>query len=466
MLSASIERLRNVLIALRASLWLIPAGLSIGAVLLARGLVTWEREGRLGRIDAWWFFTADAETARELLSTLLSAMINMTSLVISVTMVVLTLAASQLGPRLIWNFLRDREIQAVLGTFFATIFFILVVIRSIAEPNPPLVAVTVASGLVGLCLFALLFHVNKVSRAIIADTVLDEVAGELRGAFEGLRPAEADDQPETMAEADLQAWSRMQVRQATASRSGYVQVVEYGALVRHAEAHDLFIDLCRRAGHYVLAGQPLAALHGRTAVSGDLAAAVADAVVIGNQRTPTQDLEYSVRELVEIAVRALSPGINDPYTAIGALHQLGGALAILFGRKLRPALHRDASGTVRVRTDVSTCRGIVDAAFAQIRQHAAARADVAVLIALAEVIGKLAATDPPDEAASALRRQLSILARSGGQAIRDEADRADFAEVCRQASDGFPATDTAETDRPDPTDDRRAARATDLGEAR
>jgi uncharacterized membrane protein len=432
MLQDSIERIRNAFVAVRSSLWLIPAMLSIAAVLAARLIVAFEREGLLGRVDAWWFFSSDAETARELLSTLLSAMINMTSLVISVTMVVLTLAASQLGPRLIWSFLRDRQIQAVLGTFFATIFFILVVVRSVSESDPPRVAVTVASGLVGLCLFALLFHIHKVSRSIIADTVLDEVAGELREALEGL-PSATEQDPRELAPPVFPS-----VQAISASRSGFIQVIEYDALARFAEENDLFVRLRRRAGHFVLAGEPLAEVHHRGALPEKTLDVFRSALVIGRQRTPTQDLEYSVRQLVEIGVRALSPGISDPFTAIAVVQKLGGEIARMFGRQLRPRWHLDDKGAPRLVADESTQSGIVDAAFHQIRQHATARGDVSVLISMAKVLGQLGTIAPAGEPARAITHQLGILQRSGAKAISDEADRADFEQACKVAAGKIP----------------------------
>jgi uncharacterized membrane protein len=179
------SRVYNFVVLLRGQLWILPAVMSATAVLLAyailgSGVDLSDPRGS----DLWWLYSGDASTARDLLSTLLSGLMTMTSLVVSVTFVTLTLAANQLGPRLIWNFIGDRQIQAVLGLFLSTILYVLVVLRSLDDTlgpkGVPHVAVTVASVLTVLCLFALLFYVHKIARSIVADTAVKRVATELR----------------------------------------------------------------------------------------------------------------------------------------------------------------------------------------------------------------------------------------------------------------------------------------------
>ncbi|WP_181707647.1 DUF2254 domain-containing protein [Chthonobacter rhizosphaerae] len=430
MLEGSLDRIRNILESMRGRLWVIPAVMCVAAAGAARA-VTWTDDYPiLQEIDAWWYFGGDPETARELLGTLLSGMITMTSLVISITMVVLSLAANQLGPRLIWNFIRDRQIQAVIGTFFSTIVFILVVIRSVRSDDVPDVAVTAATALVGLCLFALLFHVHKVARSIIADTVIDEVASDLLSAVAAMPDAGSRERPSGSLP------DRAVSTPLSIGRSGYVQVVEYERLLRMAEREDATIRISVRPGHFVLASGDHAVIAADRSASEDLQAEVRSAFLVGSQRTPTQDVEYSIRHLVEIAVRALSPGTNDPFTAVDVVHRLGAALERLMGKDVPDCVAlADSKGRLRVVGRSSTFGGMADVALNQVRQAAASRGNAAVIISLASMLGKLASATRTEEHRAALLHHLRATARAAERALDDPADRADFDAAASRAKD-------------------------------
>lgn len=416
------ERLTNILDRLRSSLWLIPGTMSLAAFALAYYLLFsgWAFSSRV--IDRlWWLFGGDSDTARDLLSTLLSGMITMTSLVVSITMVVLSLAAGQLGPRLIWIFIRDRQIQVVLGLFIATIVYLLVILRSVdgalGEGGVPHFAVTVGSGLTLACLFALLFHVHKVSRLIISDTVVSIVSDSLQHAI-GHLPEKTERRAESGG-----AVSFPHREAVSLGRGGYVQVVDYGALCRIARQHDLFLEVDVRAGHFALAEGGAVRAHAARALSEETRAAIRNAFVLGRDRTPAQDLEYSIRQLVEIAVRALSPGINDPLTAITAVHHLGAAVETIGHRVLPSAEHVDEEGRLRVRATTTTYEGLTDAAFNQIRQAAADTPSV--LIAMAQIFAQLAQVVRNPALRDALLRQAEALNRAG-EALPEPIDREAF----------------------------------------
>lgn len=416
------ERVKNILIWVRGRLWLVPALMSLAALVLAYGLLV--HGGRLSQ--AWWLYSGSHDTARDLLSTLLSGMITMTSLVVSVTMVVLSLAASQLGPRLIWNFIEDRRIQSVIGLFVATILYILVVLRSIDEPTAAEsishIAVTVASLLSVACLFALLFHVNVLAHSIVADTMVRDVANALDRAVRHLPPedgARGND-------GDGAPGSFPHRRAASLSRSGYVQVIDYDTLCQIAQKHDMVIWMDVRAGHFVLHGAQHFRLGSSAEIADDAVAAIADSVIIGSGRTRTQDLEYAIRQLVEIAVRALSPGINDPFTAIAVIDRLTATLEIVAERSLPAKHHRDKAGRVRVVADASDYGGLVDVAFNQIRQSAAGKPSV--LIELARRLTDLLAVVDKPEHKGAVMRHLRMLERAA-DSIPEPDDRGDLLRV-------------------------------------
>lgn len=413
----------NVLTRMRASLWLIPVAMCAAMLGLAYALVFSPLKFTEISADGhWWLFSGDAATARDLVSAILSGTITMTSLVVSITMVVLSLASGQLGPRLIDNFLRDREIQAVLGLFTGTVFYCLFVLRSLNEElgadRIPHVAVTTATVLAMLCVLALLFYVHKIARSVVADTVVRQVADSLESAI--LREARNDRSSDHV----LSHRQYGQVTPVSVNESGYVQVIEFDRLVELAQREDILIDVRLRPGHFTLRGSHVFVVHSDARVSDEVLAAIRRCLTVGKERTPTQDLEFSVRQLVEIAVRALSPGINDPFTAVAVLNRLAGALELVALNAAPIRSYTDEGGSLRVRANPSDVSDLFDTALNQIRQ--AADRTPAVLIQLAHICAQLASVLSDPASRGALQRHLHKISRAGKRHIEDPADRSDF----------------------------------------
>lgn len=412
-------------------LWLIPALMSIAAAAVAYVLLGPGLNVLQGHTESWWLYSGDAGTARDLLSTLLGGMITMTSLVVSITVVVLSLAANQLGPRLIYNFIADRRIQAVVGLFVATILYTLLVLRSVGDDlgqvTVPHVAVTLASILTAACLFALLYHVNLIAHSIVADTIVRQIANSL-----DTRVARMPQEPHEPAE-DSATPRYAHCHSSFTGKSGYVQVINYEELLELAREHDLLIVLHIRAGHFLLRETEHFEIHSHQALADETLHKIAKTVIIGPGRTPTQDLEYSVRQLVEIALRALSPSLNDPFTAIAVINRLASALEIVAGRSLSVREHRDEDGRLRVVAQVTDFEGLMDVAFNQIRQAAGAK--TSVLIALASRLSDLLQVARPDEQKDSILKHLHMIERAA-QAIPEPSDRNDLLSVIASAKGG------------------------------
>ncbi|MEJ1934513.1 DUF2254 domain-containing protein, partial [Nostoc sp. NIES-2111] len=361
------------------------------------------------------------ERARARWSALLPGLLPMPSLVVPVPSVTLSLPATHLGPRLFPTFMPDRRIRGVLAFSIGPILYILVVLRSISDvagpASVPHTAVTGASLLTVLCLFALLFYVHKVARSLVADNIIDLVAGELQRSVRTILP-EADGH---------EVWSRPEqlpsvTQEIAIGRSGVVQVVDQNALLECACKSDVVLDVRVRAGHFVLRHGPHVIVLGGT-LADEAADTVRATFVIGPDRSPAQDIEFGIRQLVEIGLRALSPGINDPFTAIATIDRLAAALEVAMSRGEPAAVLRDGDGMVRVLLDRSDPAGLVGAAFDALRQ--AGRSNPAILIRMADVIGQLAPAVPGDAWAQALARQLVRIgetARSGGLTSDDLGD--------------------------------------------
>lgn len=409
--------------AVRTSLWPLPGlmfiiGGVVALLLLGIG-PNWPNPG-----DPWaqWVSSGSGEDVRNLLSTLLSAVIGMASIVFSVTVLSLSLAANNYGPRLIRTFRSSRNTQAVIGIFMMTIVYLLIVLRAIrgdmAEDEVPQAAVAVGILLALLSLLALLTFIQGVATLMVADEVIRRVRKEFDAAVAEL-PQRQDPSEHAIIPDDFEGHaSRIRL-----PREGYVQSVDHDALVEWAERQDAIVRLDFRPGDFVVDGDhkvlvypPLADLeHARTEID--------RFVVSGQRRTPTQDLEFAVRHLVEMAVRALSPGINDPFTAIAVIDRLRGGLSRLCARELPSKTLADRAGKIRVVRDAPSFHGAVDAAFNQIRQAGAAKPSI--LVHMLKAIGAIAEHTRTDEQRDALIHQARLLKAAGERELKEPSDLAD-----------------------------------------
>jgi uncharacterized membrane protein len=414
-----------------ASLWLVPAVMILVAIGLALGMIYLD-----STLPPQWFeplhglLRIGPEGARQVLATIASSMITVASLVFSMTLVTLTLAASQLGPRLITRFMRDTINQVVLGTFLATFVYALFVLETVSNAEPqsfvPHLAVTFGLVLTLVSLFWLIFFIHHVAVSIQADAVIADVSEELSGAIAGRFPQVRGDRtgPVETPFLDRLAEPPAAVRSL---QSGYVQAIDGRALLRRASARDLMIKVEKRPGDFVIADAPMLLVWPRERLTDELADALREPIVIGRQRTPTQDIDFAVSALLEIALRALSPGINDPQTAITCIDRLAEALAEIMQRPEPPSLVPDDDGTLRLLVSPASFQAVARAAFNPIREAAATNARV--LRRLAEVLETLVGFARTAEQLDALARQARVLeevCRAAGfdDLRRQEVDRA------------------------------------------
>jgi uncharacterized membrane protein len=372
-------RLVTIWEAVRTSLWALPLAMAVAASALAVSALNIDLAK--GSASVWFLFSGSASQAPDFLSSLVTAMITMATLAISITMVVLTLAAQQLGPRLIRSFMGDRRTQTALGLFVATVIYLLLVLRSAYGHGNSVsnFAVTGGTVLVLICIATLVLFVHHLAHSIISDNVIDRVGAQLDRDLMRLLPEKTPEHRE--APADIKK-DGAPVRLST---GGYVQAVDFGSIVAAAAEADAKVELVIRAGHHAVPGRVIAYVAPARAADDGLCRTIRNAVVVGGERTAVQDLEFSIRHLVEIALRALSPGINDPYTANAVLDRLTLSIAKIMTRGTAKSVWQDDKGTARLVTPVSTFEGITDAAFNQIRQQALP----AVIIHMADCIGQL-----------------------------------------------------------------------------
>ncbi len=415
-------KLRKFLNDLNETFWLLPAALVAVGILLAMGLIAVDRSGV---VPGWlirspWLYDGGGTGARTLLGAVASSTIGVAGTVFSITIAALSLAAGQMGPRLLRNFTRDRGNQITLGIFLGTFSYALMVLRVVRIQNEgafvPHLSLGVAIVLAFVCVATLVFFVGHMAGRINVDTVIELVSADLAAAIHNLTCA--DRQP---AAPDPAAWQA--AAPVADARRGYLQHLDADDLADWAAEHDTAVRLLVRPGDYVFPGAPIAVMH--PAVDG-AAAAIRQATALGPSRGSSADLEYAVRQLVEVAVRALSPGINDPHTAIAVLDRLGAALCQLVPLHLHSGVWLRDRRAVVVLPAVDY-DGLTDAMFHMIRQNAAG--STAVLSRMLEVLAVVASAERAPERLNALRRHARLLLMD---AERDVPNPADLADVRRR----------------------------------
>jgi len=414
---------------LRTSYWFVPAVMTaIAAVLALAAVSADENFQEHWLIEAGWLYTGSADGARQLLATVAGSMITVAGVVFSITIVALSLASSQFGPRLLRNFMRDRGNQIVLGTFIATFVYCLLVLRTVRGQDGsifvPHLAVTGAVLLALASVGVLIYFIHHAAVSVQAPIIVANVGRELQNNIDTLFPEDLGHAPEDQeSKAGRQAVPEhldSDARPVSANCDGYVQVIDNDQLMEIAVEHGLLVRVVHRPGHFVMKGDPLALVC--PPPEKEVESRLCDAFAIGNQATPTQDVEFAVNQLVEVAVRALSPGINDPFTAAACVDQLGAALARLAGRKIPSPYRHDREGQLRVIAYPLTFADVADTAFRQIRQNG--RSHAVVLTRMLETIAAVGKHTRRADDRCALRHHAALV-RECADALPQAADRDD-----------------------------------------
>lgn len=374
---------------LLTSFWFLPGLMVLVAVGLAFATLYLD----YGRVveaveEAPWVYTPSAEGARELLSTTAGSLITVTSLVFSMTLVTLTLASNQLGPRLLRTFMDDRVNQIVLGTFSGTFIYHLLILRSVrtgVEEFVPLVSLAFAQIMVVASVLLLIYFIHHLALSIQADTVIARVAEDLEQAIGTLFPP-ADTPARLPAASTMAPDFESRGAPFPVQGSGYVQAIDFQLLCDMATAHDLAIRLDRRPGDFVVANGPAGRIYPSGRADSEICKAASRAIVLGQARTPTQDIAFYVKALNEIALRALSPGINDVFTALTCIDRLGEFLAAVMKRSPAQEVYWDDKGNPRIFLFPVTFDELLDACLGEIR-----RAGCGQLAVIARLLGTLEA---------------------------------------------------------------------------
>jgi uncharacterized membrane protein len=416
--------------ALRTTLWVVPAIEIAAAVLLFLATYALDRAAYRGDLVLpGWVNSGSADAARQILIAIAAAVITVVGLVFSITIVALTLASTQFGPRMLRNFIRDRGTQLTLGTFVATFVFAILSLTSVGSGTSqdfvPHLSITVALGLVLIDLGVLIFFIHHVAKLIQLPEVIASIARDLAVAIDA-EVAGGNAHP-VVERGPSEVESRYRLEESgaviPATRSGYLQFIRYGTLVEIAEASDSLIELLHRPGHFIVEGLALARVW-PTEDADEVARALHEYHAVGAHRTLMQDLSFAIDQLVEIAIRALSPAVNDTFTAMTCIDWLADGLSKLTARWNPQSVHRDRHGFIRVIAVAPSYDRLVDRAFDKIRQ--AGRGMPAVMIRQLDALTRVMEHTSDEYQREVLLRQAEMILRSSKTFVSEPSDVADI----------------------------------------
>ncbi|MCK0099878.1 DUF2254 domain-containing protein [Qipengyuania sp. S6317L1] len=428
---------------LNANYWFYPATFALFAAVLAFTTVYLDRNGFADFLSNYdWLVPVRPKGAADILSVMAATMIGVASTVFSITLVAVTYASGTYGPRLLTNFLEDKGNQISLAMFIGTFVYTLIVLRSVRAEDEvaasttdatatalpgfaPQLSLLVAYLLVALCVGVLVFFLHHVPSSIRISMVLERVGNQLLSALRKTYPIEDEFRDARPSEGG---------ETITSSRAGYVQMIDFKDLEECADKHDCTLSLRVRTGDFVHRDLPLVDVNGASAE--ELEDAVKEHFTIGPVRTREQDPQYLIDQLVEIGLRALSPGINDPFTAITALHWLGAATSEIARRDLRKDVcGRDADDCPVIPLP-DTYEHYLQRGLGSMRSAVSTSANATMV--MLDVIVKAAEPVDDDTRKAGLRRQADMLIEQAREELKG-ADLRQAAERYRELQRQVPA---------------------------
>jgi uncharacterized membrane protein len=418
---------------LGATFWFVPVLIISFSILLAicslylDSLITISRDGWIR-----FFLVESADSARSILSTISSAMMGVAGTVFSITLVVLTLASSQFGPRLIKNFMYVRLNQVVLGLYISTYLYCLLVLNSISGSNGytfiPSISILVAIIAAVVNIILLIIFIHQIAISIQADKVVSDISESVFKQVEKLFPEKIGEEKENEENVDATAVvAGYQNRTSIKSpKSGYLQYVDGEGLIKIIAKQDALLELYYRPGKHLVKDAAIGVLFTNGEFEKNELKNFISPFVIGKTKTSHQDLEFSIQQMVEIGARALSTGVNDPYTAITCIDNLTSIMCYLAEAKFPAKYRYDEEGDLRIIADVLDFEGILDTAFNQIRQFS--EESPAVIIRMMEALTTIYEFTSKENHKKAVIRHAEMVLRSGMQNIQDKNDLYDLNE--------------------------------------
>lgn len=420
---------------LRGREWIVPTAMVLLAIGLSFAMEALDEHVK-GRLEpVWYLFSGGQTIARQFLSALAAAMVAILTMAFSITVTALTFIGQHYGSRVLRNFMQDLNTQLVMGTFLATFVYALLVLRTVhsasGDSSLPRISVTFAILLAVVSLFILTYFLYHLSERMDAPNIVASIAHDLDRVIDRTTQARTEIGPsdeEFPAEPPGTAAYLVEARD-----TGYIQRIDEEALIKEAVSHEAMVRLHCHPGVFVVQGDTLATVLVKLGTETPLCFRIRDSIRLGAARSLEQDVEFGIDQLVQAAIRGLSPERNDTFTTMLCLDRLAAALCRLAGRDFPPSMRRDRKGCPRLWIRRMRFPDLAHRAFEQI--HSFGSETAVVSIRLLETLETIARRVGRDEDREALRRHALETHRASRTRLRDSMDIEDieraFADAMR-----------------------------------
>lgn len=412
---------------LLTTIWFVPALISTGLLIFAIGLFIIDQQ-----FDAhnWsWTSTLQIGTVgiRQVLSVTTSAIISLTGVVFSISVVALTLAANQFGSKILYNFLRDEKNKVVLGLLIGSFLYGLALLSVIdthtdSSQQIPIISVIGSLLITILAVIGMIYFIHNISTTIQADQIISLIGQELNQAIEETL-LDLDDR-HTIQSAK-QKWDiathAMPVETIYAATSGYVEFIDLDKLNKIAEKESQHIELLLRPGEFIIESAPIIRIYDNEGIGENYTNLVRLCVSLGRKRTPFSDIEYAIMQLLQIAVRALSPGMNDSLTAISCIDWLSSSLGRMANKRFPYHYLEDQNGIIRIKKPEFGFADAVDTMFHPLRQNASG--NEMVMIHLLETISRILQVSKNTQYSQALFHHAELILEASKESFQNTSDK-------------------------------------------
>ncbi len=432
-MDVTLAKLRATWENVRAKLWFTPTVLVIFAVILSYFLLYLDRQysAYLSSNLSWLFGGAPSAT-RNVLSTIAGSVITTISIAFSLTIIALQQASAQFTPRVMRNFTSDRGNQIVLGAFVATFVYSLLILKAVRDPAEvggvgfaPPIATTAAIMFALICIGLLIYFISHTATSLQTNTILEKIHRELLNQINKLYPSRIGSGVDSSKKKRISAPSKSKEFITIKSDfAGFVLYISDGVLEKLSLKKNNQLHILPRIGDFIMQGQALAKLYGYKRLDKKNRNLIRSAVTVDGQRSLLQDPLFAIRQLVDIGIKAMSPGINDPTTATYCIWYLGDGLTQLLQREFPSQVRELKDSKMLLVLNRPTWDDFVTQSFAQIQTEA--RENIVVTHALLDVLSELAQQIPDRPHAKPLERLLKNARHYLRESSASTADRKDI----------------------------------------
>jgi uncharacterized membrane protein len=406
---------------LQSSLWFRPAAATLLAMILATVITTLDQ---MPYVSAPALLRIGADSARAVLAAIAGATLAVVGMIFSILMVALVLASQQFSPRILRNFIRDRISQDVLSIFIGTFVYSLLVLARISEHEDriftPVLSVTGAILFAIIATGAFIFFIDHITKTIRANYMIADINRQTETLLNRLYAQEVVLQPPAVDE-EKPSWEAAEATAIGARRPGYIQSIDYATLVRVAQDYEIVVEVERMVGDFVAREGEILSFLPAQKMSQTLLDDLHNTFDIGTERTLFGDVLFGIRQLVDIALKAISPAINDPTTATNCIDYLSNLLIQVARQSDFQREYRDREGRLRVIAPRPTFAMMLDSAFNQIRHYSPS--EVTITLRLLDALNEIAQATNLPERHTALWRHASMISRTVDRNIHEPLER-------------------------------------------